>query len=264
MPEQNTILFFIGMGLRGLSTCSLQSLEALEKCETIYIEPYTNFTESEIPPSFQNFVERLEYLRRDDLEENSDEFLEKIKDKIVAILIPGDPFIATTHISLRVAASERGYSVNIIHNSSIISAAISSSGLSSYRFGRSVSCPLPNNPSEVPYRIIQKNKLIEAHTLVLLDIDTEKNRFLSIGEAITILIGLESEFFEKVITNEDTMIGLAHIGYNHEFISAGSPEQVVMSNDWRKIGPPQVLIVCANSLHFEEQEVLSKIWGSSK
>ncbi len=252
------------MGLRGLSTCSLQALEVIKNCDSVFVEPYTNFIESEIPPLFQDLAERLEYLKREDLEDYSDEFLDKIKNKTTAILIPGDPFIATTHVSLRIAAIERGFSVKIIHNSSILSAAISSSGLSSYRFGRSVTCPFPNNPSEVPYRIIQKNKSIEAHTLVLLDINTEENRFLSIEEAIGILINLEDTNSENIITDDATLIGIAHLGSNHEFICAGSPKEVMMSNNWRNIGPPQVLIVCANSLHFEEREALVKIWGNTK
>lgn len=249
------------MGLRGLSTCSFQALEIIKSCDSIFIEPYTNFIESEIPPLYQQLVERFVYLRREDLEDLSDEFLDKIKDKTVAILIPGDPFIATTHISLRIAAIERGYDVKIIHNSSIISAAISISGLSSYRFGRSVTCPFSNNPSEAPYRVIQKNKSIDAHTLVLLDINIKNNDFLSIDEAITILMNLEAVNSENVLTNKDIIMGLAHVGYDHEYVCVGDPEQVKIRYNWKEIGPPQALIVCADSLHFEEQQVIDRIWG---
>ena len=248
------------MGLRGLSTCSFQTLEIMKNCDSIFIEPYTNFVESEIPPLYKQFIEKFIYLKREDLEELSDRFLDKLEGTTAALLIPGDPFVATTHVSLRIAAIQRGYHVKIIHNSSIISAAISASGLSSYRFGRSVTCPFSDNPSEVPYRVIQKNKSIDAHTLVLLDINILKNIFLSIDEAIAVLRGLEETISENIITEKDIVMGLAHIGYDHEFICVGNPEQVKKKYNWKEIGPPQALIVCADSLHFEEQEVLNRIW----
>ena len=249
------------MGLSGLKSCSLQALKILKIADIIFVETYTNFI-SEGKPEFWNEIkQKLEPLSRKDLEENDYLFLEKIEGKIIALLIPGDPFIATTHNSIRVAATKKGYKCKLIHNSSIISAASSISGLSSYSFGRTVTCPFRNNKSEFPYRIIQQNKSINAHTLVLLDINLVDDEFLSVDEAISILSDLEMEIHENVFKKSSIVIGLAKIGYNDEFISAGSMDKVTNSFNWRKIGPPQALIVCADTFHFAEKEALSVLWG---
>ena len=183
----------------------------------------------------------------------------KIRGKTIAIMIPGDPFIATLHNSFRVAAIKRGYLCKVINNTSIVSAAASISGLSSYNFGRTVTCPFPENMSEAPYIIIQKNKSINAHTLVLLDINQVKNEFLTIREAIDILTRLEKEKSENAFTPESKIVGLARLGYRKAYVEYGTPAEISQRYNWEEIGPPQALIVCADSLSFAEEEVLASL-----
>ncbi len=259
MREAETELFFVGMGLSGLKSCSLETLNILKKVDAIYIEKYTNFIPEEIPPSLKQGKLEFNVVNRKDLEENDQSFLENMKGKSAAILIPGDPFVATTHNSLRLAAIQRGFKCRIIHNTSIISAAASVSGLSTYRFGRTVTCPFPHNLSEFPYEIIKLNKQIGAHTLVLLDIELSTGEFLSVNEAISILLGLEEKKQETVFTNTSLVFGLAQIGTENEVIFAGVAEEV-RTYAWRDIGPPQALIVCSESLHFTEEEALKTLW----
>ncbi len=251
-------LFFIGMGLSGFKSCSLETLDLLKEADTIFIEKYTNFVLGEIPQLFKQVEHKFKIVTREDLEDRDQEFLENIRNKFSILLVPGDPFIATTHNSLRLIAIEKGFKCRIIHNTSIISAAASASGLSSYRFGRTVTCPFPDNASEFPYEIIRRNKQIEAHTLVLLDINTSEREFLSINDAIEILLELEKKKQEKLISNS-LMIGLAQIGYDGEVITFGSIDEVKMIS-WRDLGPPQVLIVCADSLLEYEEETLQVLW----
>ncbi|MFX0184383.1 MAG: diphthine synthase, partial [Candidatus Hodarchaeota archaeon] len=186
ISKQNTKteLIFIGMGLLGFKSCSLETLDLLDKVEKVFIETYTNYILDEIPLSLKEVDQKITVLNRSNLEENDQKFLDSITDKTVAILVPGDPFIATTHTSLRLAAIKRGFRCRVIHNTSIISAAASISGLSSYRFGRTVTCPFSSNASDFPYQIIKWNKQIEAHTLVLLDLEQTTRKFLTVDEAI--------------------------------------------------------------------------------
>ncbi|MHA2244095.1 MAG: diphthine synthase [Candidatus Hodarchaeales archaeon] len=258
MRKYETELFFIGMGLSGKG-CSLETLDILKRIDEVFIEKYTNFIPEEIPLLFKKIKSEITIVSRKDLEENDDLFLEKIKGKSAAILIPGDPFIATTHNSLRLAAIQRGYKCRIIHNTSIISAAASVSGLSTYRFGRTVTCPFPNNASEFPYEIIKLNKQIKAHTLVLLDIKLSTGEFLAVNEAISILLELEEKKQETVFTNTSLVVGLAQIGTENEVISAGFAEEI-MTFAWRDIGPPQAMIVCSETLQFTEEEALQTLW----
>lgn len=263
MISTESKLYFIGMGLSGLKTCSLETLEILKKADLIFIEKYTNFILDEIPELMKEIQRKFDILERRDLEEGDQELLERIRNKFSVLLIPGDPFIATTHSSLYLAAIQKGFICKIIHNTSIISAAASVSGLSSYRFGRTVTCPFPENASEFPYETIRCNKQIEAHTLVLLDINLLTKEFLSIDTAINIFLELEAKKQEKVFTAGSYILGLAQIGYNTEKILCGFPKDV-RDYPWREIGPPQALIVCADFLHFAEQEALQVLWGVAK
>jgi diphthine synthase len=254
-----TRLFFIGMGLSGFKTCSLETLELLSKVDQIFIEKYTNFIPEEIPSIFNDFRSKFTYLQRSDLEENDEEFINSIIGKTVVLLIPGDPFIATTHHSLRLLAMKKGIHCKIIHNTSIISAAVSASGLSSYRFGRTVTCPFPWNKSDFPYDVVKSNQKINAHTLVLLDIEERKNQFLRVDEAIDYFFELEAKKMEFVFLDTTLVIGMARIGYEDNFIAAGSSKNL-RDLPWHEYGPPQSLIICANDLHFAETEALETLW----
>ncbi len=260
MISAESKIYFIGMGLSGLKTCSLETLEILKKADLIFIEKYTNFILEEIPELMKEIQRKFEVIGRRDLEEGDQELLERIRNKVSVLLIPGDPFVATTHSSLYLAAIQKGFTCKIIHNTSIISAAASVSGLSSYRFGRTVTCPFSENASEFPYEIIRRNKQIEAHTLVLLDINLLTKEFLSVDKAIDILLEIESKKQEKVVTAGSLILGLAQIGYKTEKILCGFPTDV-RDYPWSEIGPPQALIACANTLHFTEEEALQVLWG---
>ncbi len=260
MKNVKTSLIFVGMGLSGFKTCSIETLEILDKTDLIFIEKYTNFIPEELPSIFKGIGSKLTYLHRSDLEENDEAFLNSLIGKNVALLVPGDPFIATTHNSLRLLAKKKGINCRIIHNTSIISAAVSASGLSSYRFGRTVTCPFPWNKSIFPYEILKNNQKINAHTLVLLDIEERKNQFLYVNEAIDCFSDLEAEKMESVFLDTTLVIGLARIGYEDNFIAAGSSKNL-KKLPWHEYGPPQSLIVCANDLHFTETEVLKTLWN---
>jgi len=259
LAVSETCLYFIGMGLSGFNTCSLEAIELLKKVDEIFIENYTNFISEKLPHAFKQLRAKFSYLKREDLEEKDEQFLDKIQGKTIAIMIPGDPFIATLHNSFRIAAIKRGYFCHVIHNTSIISAAASISGLSSYSFGRTVTCPFPENASKVPYETIQKNKSINAHTLVLLDINLVMNKFLTVKEAIGILLNLELEKSMNIFTSNSRIVGLAHLGYDEALVAYGTPYDVSDMYNWEKIGPPQALIVCADSLFFAEEEALTAL-----
>lgn len=255
------------MGLTGLKSCNLSSLETLNRADNVFIDSYTNYILDEIPSELGELAKKITILERRDMEEEDQKLLDKIHGRKAAFLVPGDPFIATTHNSLRLAAVKRGYRCRIINNTSIISAAVSVSGLSSYRFGRTVTCPFPENASEFPYKIIEKNKSIDAHTLILLDIDISENRFLAVDEAIQILLDLgekSSKKSEGGFSESSLVLGLAQLGYDEEFIAGGNPSDVITAFNWKDIGPPQALIVCSNTLEFFEEEALSVLWGVKK
>ncbi len=143
--------------------------------------------------SFETFCgKKVQVVSRRELEEeNGIIILEAAQKGKVAFLVPGDPFIATTHVTLRIDAEKHGIKTRIIHGASIISAIISLSGVHNYKFGKTVTVPFPENFSETPYNVIAQNKKLGLHTLCLLDLKANEKQFLSINQAIAMLLEVE-------------------------------------------------------------------------
>ena len=158
--------------------------------------------------------------RRELEEENGAVILEAAKKGKAVFLVPGDPFIATTHVTLRVEAEKHGIKTRIIHGASIISAIVSLSGLHNYKFGKTVTVPFPENFSETPYNVIAQNKKLGLHTLCLLDLKANEKQFLSINQAIAMLLEVEEKKKKGVITPDTPAVGIARAGSNNPTLKA--------------------------------------------
>jgi diphthine synthase len=123
-------------------------------------------------------------IARDLEEDNGKVILQAAKIGKAVFLVPGDPFIATTHVTLRIDAEKQGIKTRVIHGISIMSAIVSLSGLHNYKFGKTVTVPFADNFSETPYNVIAQNKKLGLHTLCLLDLRAAENRYLTINEGI--------------------------------------------------------------------------------
>ncbi|OYT56036.1 MAG: hypothetical protein B6U68_03985 [Candidatus Aenigmarchaeota archaeon ex4484_14] len=93
------MLYLVGIGMQE-KDLSLKAVEALVNCQKVYIEGYTSKW-----IGFKKNLEKLarkkiEILERKDMEEGLDKILKDAKDQSIAILVPGDPFTATTHIEV--------------------------------------------------------------------------------------------------------------------------------------------------------------------
>ena len=98
---------------------------------------------------------QVQLVSRRELEEESGEaILQAAQKGKTVFLVPGDPFIATTHVTLRIDAEKQGVKTRIVHGASIISAIVSLSGLHNYKFGKTVTVPFPENFSATPYDVI--------------------------------------------------------------------------------------------------------------
>ncbi len=161
------MLYLIGLGLWDEKDISLKGLEIAKKCDKVFIEKYTSFWKGNL----KSLGIKVEELKRKDLEDNINKILKDAKKKDVALLVPGDPLIATTHISILVEAKKKNIRTKIIHSSSIFS-ALGETGLQIYKFGKISTIPFCYSKS--PYKILEENLKQEAHTLFLLDITKEK------------------------------------------------------------------------------------------
>jgi len=253
------MLIFVGLGLHNHDDLTLSGLNWIKKGDVIYLDSYTS-----ILPGFS--VKKLEKLtgkkifplKRKNLEgEGSLNILNEAKKKNVILLVPGDPFIATTHIQLRLDAISKGIKTIIIHAPSIISAIPGETGLFNYKFGKTVTVTFPYNNyvSETPYNVIKENKDRGLHTLLLLDINVEENKFMSINDALKILINLERKRKEDVITLDTLVVGVARLTADDALIKAGYLKDIININFG---GPPHALII-PGRLHFKEIEALNRI-----
>ncbi|HLC00058.1 MAG TPA: diphthine synthase, partial [Candidatus Bathyarchaeia archaeon] len=196
--------------------------------------------------------------RRNLEEENGKAILNAALKGKTVFLVPGDPFVATTHITLRLEAEKRGVKTRVVHGASIISAIIGFSGLHNYKFGKTVTVPFPENASETPYNVIAQNKKLGLHTLCLLDLKVDEGRFLSVKEGLIGLLEIEQKRNEKIVTPSTVTVGVARVGSANPTLKADEAEKL-LNYDFG--GPPQSLIFLGE-LHFMEAEALIAFAGA--
>jgi len=252
------------LGLNDESGVSLRGIRDAKESEVAYIELYTNSMPELSLKRLEDLIgKRAQMLSRDDLEERSSErILKEASRKKVALLVPGDPMIATTHITLRIAAERMGIKTRVIHGASIISAAIGLSGLQNYRFGRSVTIPFPgiDEPSETPYEVLRENKSLGLHTLVFLDVRVEEGRSMRIHEGLGVLSSIESKRGEGVISDVMIVVGVARAGSDRPVVKAGKLRELLTF----EFGDAPHILVFPGRLHFMEEEALEVLGGYQK
>ena len=253
-------LVFIGLGLNDEKGITVKGLEETKSADCVFMELYTS-----LMPDFS--LQRFEALcgkkiqivsRRDLEEENGTQILQAAKVGKAVFLVPGDPFIATTHVTLRIDAEKQGIKTRIIHGTSIMSAIISLSGLHNYKFGKTVTVPFPENFSETPYNVIAQNKKSGLHTLCLLDLKAKENLFLSINQAIKMLQEVEAKKKQDIITPDTVAVGIARAGGNNPTLKADFIKDLVNYD----FGEPPFSLIFPGDLHFMEVDSLIAFAGA--
>ncbi len=252
------MLVFIGVGLHG-EGMSLQGLRVAKEADVIYAELYTSI----VPELDLNELEReigkpIHVVNRKTVEEQPDEILNAAKTRKVALLVPGDPMVATTHVDLRLRAAKSGIETKVVHAASIASAAPGLAGLQSYKFGPSATVPFTDNPSKRPYDVLTENHERGLHTLLLLDIKAEKEQAMTANEAMDIMLGLEEKLRKGVFTTHTLVVMVAR---------AGSDDAVLRADEVEKLrrldfGPTPHVLIVPGGLHFVEVEALKVLAGA--
>ena len=239
------MLLFIGTGLWDEKDISLKGLEAAKRADEVYAEFYTSKPATSAEKLSKLLGKEVKVLERSDLEERSIELINKAKKADIALLIPGDPMIATTHSAIRVQAKQNGVETKIIHSSSILSAVCGITGLHNYRFGKSATISYPHTSvSRFPAEVLRANRQMNAHTLLFLDLHPQP---MEIPYAISILEKLDEDFLNFFA------VGIAR---------AGAEDCVAKCDKLKSLkefefGPPMhVLVVLAPKVHITEYEYL--------
>ena len=248
------MLYLIGIGLADATDITVKGLNAVKQCDKLYLESYTSKLACSREGLEKFYGKKVELANRSFVEDAS-QLLKEAKTGSVALLVIGDPLCATTHWDILQRAKEQKIKTEVIHNASIIN-AIGATGLQVYKFGKTTSIPFQkeNFEPETFYNIIKENKSIGAHTLVLLDLDPENNKFMSVNEAIELLRKIEMKRNEKVFQPKDWCIGVARLGAKDQKIIAGTVTEV---SDVDFGTAPHALVI-PGSLHFLEEEALKQ------
>jgi diphthine synthase len=247
-------LVFVGLGLNDEKGISVGGLEETKSADAVFIELYTSLMPDFSLERFEKQCGKQVHLisRRDLEEENGKIILDAAERGKTVFLIPGDPFIATTHVTLRIEAEKKAVKTRIIHGASVISAIIGLSGLHNYKFGKTVTIPFPENASETPYNVIEQNKKLGLHTLCLLDLKAEEKRFLSISQALESLLKTEEKKKSCVIVADTVAVGIARAGSNTPTLKADFIKNLATFD----FGEPPYSLIFPGDLHFMEVEAL--------
>jgi diphthine synthase len=246
-------LLLVGIGVADEKGISLAGLERLKSCEKIFAESYTNL----MPPNALSRLEKLagkkiEALSREEVE-GERKLLESAAAVPTALVVAGDPMIATTHISLLLAAKKQGIKTGIIHASSILSAAMGESGLQAYKFGKLVTLAYwrKNYKPMAAYDVVSENLARNLHTLLLLDIDEKLGPMLPSVAGET-LLKMEEQGKKKIFAANSMLVLLKGLGWGEPVIKYCALSEL---GKFDARSGPAVLIVPAK-LHFLEEEFL--------
>lgn len=243
------MITLISIGLNSHQDLSLRAIETAKTADKIYSENYTMKLDTTTEELEETIGKPITRLQRGSLEEQADQILQEAKTRHIAILVGGDALSATTHISLLLDARDDGIETQVIHGSSIFT-AITDTGLSLYKFGKTVTIPLPEKgPVDSAIRTINENYEHGLHTLLLLDLNIPKNRYLTISQAIKRLL-------ETGDLNPDTLlVGAARLGSRFPEVKGDIASNLARHD----FGDPPHALIAPGKLHFMEEEALEAL-----
>ena len=253
-------LWFVGAGLGDEQDLSRRALELLRSASRVFAEEYTSVLATGALDRLAAELGRpVERLARSELE-GERRLLEALAaGSPVVLLVGGDPFVATTHVQLRLAVERAGHLWHYIPGPSVVTAAISLLGLMHYRFGKVVSLPFaePGFDPTSPFEAIGRNRRSGAHTLLLLDLRPAEGRFLPASEALGRFGG---ERAASAGVDDTTEFGVvARVGRPDARAWWGT-RAVLAAQEFGE--PPHAIVVPAGELHFEEAAAVAR-WRPS-
>ncbi|KAJ0392507.1 hypothetical protein P43SY_006568 [Pythium insidiosum] len=264
------VLYVIGLGLGDENDITLRGLNAVKKCQKVFLENYTSILGIDHAKLSEFYGREVVLADRDCVEMGADQILDGAKDGDVAFLVVGDPLCATTHTDLIIRARELEIPVEVVHNASVMGAA-ASCGLQLYSFGQTVSIPFFTEEwrPDSFYDKIMYNRKGGMHTLCLLDIKVKEPdfeamargrivylppRFMTVNQALEQLIEVEERRQEGAYSKDTMCVGMARLGQKDQTIIAGTMDELRTAD----FGGPLHCLVIAGDVHLMEEEMLKQ------
>ncbi len=241
--------FLIGIGIKK-ENISEYILKKIKESELIIIDRYTSFFED-----YEWLVKKIKKYNKNLIEGNREIIEEKLMRKFtkkynkISLLVIGDPLFATTHFILVKELKKKGFECEIINNVSILN-LIGKIGLSLYKFGKITSLPFLIRDKRIkiktPIQTIRENDSINAHSLILMDLDPQKKEYLKIEEALEYL--LNNNISKNIIVcsklgwKEEKIIHLKEIN-----------QTIIKKIKSLSLKPPFCIIKYSNLSHIEKE-----------
>jgi diphthine synthase len=261
-------LHIIGIGLADEKDITVKGLEIVKRAKAVFLEGYTAVLSCGTDALIRMYGREVTIADREMVEKRADEIIDLARKEEVAFLVVGDPMSATTHLDLVLRAKEKGVSVEIVHNASILT-SVGAVGLDLYKYGRTTTIVFPDPGWDVSshYDVVKDNISRGLHTLCLLDIKVkepakeelrkagsraDKPRFMTVNQGIASLLEVERRKEEGVFTEDTLCVGCARIGCESQMIIAGRAKELLS----KEFGGPMHCLIVPGKLHFTEEDAL--------
>ena len=246
------MLWFVGLGISGARSISIEAQEVLSKADIVYLEQFTSPIEKSDLLKIKKMIKGEFRQGKRWLVEDGTEILKNAKTKKIVLLAYGDPYIATTHIELRTRAIQEKIKTHSIHAASSLTSMIGECGLHFYKVGRIATIMSEMKSLTTPYYVIYKNIIEGNHTVLLLEYNQDKNFFLNPKDALLGLIETEKGQKRNVIDLSTYAIIASRIGFRDQSIISGK----ISSLKKIDFGKPPHTIIITGRLHFTESDAL--------
>ena len=249
------MLWFIGLGVSGISELSNNTISIIKNAEIVYLESFTSPISEDEKIQLKNISTGKFKVTKRWLVEDGNEILDNAKEKETVLISYGDPYIATTHLELKTRAIQDNIETKTIHSSSIVSSLIGEAGLHYYKVGKVLT--IMDDPKSIitPYNTIFDNLLNRIHSVVLLEYNEDKSFFLEPQNALSMLLDCEEKQKRKIISSETFGIVASRIGKNDQRIISGNIGNLIKN----KFGEPPHSIIIPGKLHFTESDAVKMV-----
>jgi diphthine synthase len=246
------MLWFIGLGVSGISELSDSTLSIIKNADVVYLESFTSPISETEKKQLENISSGEFKIAKRWMVEDGNEILENAKKRETVLISYGDPYIATTHLELKTRAITDKIETKTIHSSSIVSSLIGEVGLHYYKVGKVLT--IMNDPKSMstPYYTIFDNLLSKTHSMILLEYNEDKSFFLDPHDALSLLLDVEKIQNRKIISLDTFVIIASRIGKSDQKITSGKISNLIK----KEFGEPPHSIVIPSGLHFTESDAI--------
>lgn len=259
------MLTFVGLGLYDERSVTVEGRDAVRDADRVFAEFYTSHLVGADVADLEAYHDAdVEVRDREGVEVDPSPILDAAAESDAVFLTAGDTMISTTHVDLRLRATERGIDTRVIHAPTAESAASSLTGLQNYRFGKATTLPFAwaHGVEGVPDSVIETvedNRARGLHTLCYLDI--------KVGRGPE---GADPAFEEYMTA--DHAAGLLADHWDPDALGvvvarAGSPDPLVRADRLAELadasfGDPLHMLVLPGDLHHVEADAVAGLAGA--